>query len=181
MTEARIRPAVVADAPGIASVHVASWRAAYPGIVAQSFLDGLSVERRTAFWSSVLGAPTTLTWVAERAGEIVGFVGLGPPDEADAAEMPPATLDLATIYVDPAVWRQGIGRALLDRAVGDVAADGVLHLMLWVFEANDQARRFYESAGWRPDGARRDHEVGAQRLPIVRYRLALGEALEAST
>jgi ribosomal protein S18 acetylase RimI-like enzyme len=163
------------DADAIASVHVESWRAAYPGIVAQSFLDNLSVERRAAFWATVLAEPgASATWVAERGDEVVGFAGIGPPGETDQVELPPDAVELATIYVRPSAMGNGIGRALLDRVTTHLVERGVSTGMLWVFEDNHSARRFYEAAGWQPDGARRDHDVGGQRIPIVRYRRTLG-------
>jgi hypothetical protein len=41
-----VRRAVVEDAEAIAAVHVASWRAAYRGLIDQEVLDRLSVEQR---------------------------------------------------------------------------------------------------------------------------------------
>lgn len=50
----RTRDAVVEDAPGIARVHVESWRAAYAGLMPQAVLDDLSVgasaERAVGFY-----------------------------------------------------------------------------------------------------------------------------------
>jgi hypothetical protein len=45
-----VRPARPGDAEAIATVHVRSWQAAYPGIVPQPVLDRLSIERRAASW-----------------------------------------------------------------------------------------------------------------------------------
>ncbi|TMD25492.1 MAG: GNAT family N-acetyltransferase, partial [Chloroflexi bacterium] len=45
--------------------------------------------------------------------------------------------------------------------------------ILWVFAANDRARRFYERAGWRLDGGTRTWEASGAALPVVRYRLDL--------
>jgi hypothetical protein len=43
---------------------------------------------------------------------------------------------------------------------------------LWVLEANDRARRFYEIAGFLPDGSRKPADLpGGVRLPELRYRL----------
>lgn len=47
-----IRRAIISDAPGIAKVHVDSWRTTYKGIIPQSFLDGLSYEQRTKLWEN---------------------------------------------------------------------------------------------------------------------------------
>lgn len=45
-----IRGATVADAEGIAHIHVASWRSTYRGIMPDALLAGLSMERRAANW-----------------------------------------------------------------------------------------------------------------------------------
>jgi RimJ/RimL family protein N-acetyltransferase len=39
--------------------------------------------------------------------------------------------------------------------------------------ANGRARRFYERAGWRPDGAEKTEEWAGARVPEVRYRRPL--------
>jgi len=49
-----VRQATIDDAGDIAVVHVATWRAAYRGLMPQSLLDGLSVEARTAVWRRIL-------------------------------------------------------------------------------------------------------------------------------
>ena len=73
------------------------------------------------------------------------------------------------IYAHPEHWSTGLGRALLPAAV---AALGGPPAVLWVLEANDRARRFYERAGWRPDGARKQADMlGGVQLPEIRYRL----------
>ena len=45
-----IRPARVKDALAIARVHIESWRATYPGIVPQHYIDSLNVEVFTERW-----------------------------------------------------------------------------------------------------------------------------------
>lgn len=49
-----------------------------------------------------------------------------------------------------------------------LSAHGFGRIVLWVFEGNDRARRFYEAMGYTPDGATKIIEVGAP-LPAVRY------------
>jgi len=51
-----VRDARSADAPGIAEVHVASWRAAYAGQLPDGFLRKLSVDERTRSWRSRIAA-----------------------------------------------------------------------------------------------------------------------------
>ncbi|MDP9237087.1 MAG: GNAT family N-acetyltransferase [Chloroflexota bacterium] len=73
------------------------------------------------------------------------------------------------MYVTPEAWGIGAGRALMQ-----AARDALLDLefrdaVLWVLEANGRARRFYERAGWRPDGVTRTDDYGGVELPAVRY------------
>lgn len=88
-------------------------------------------------------------WVAEAAGELVGYLILEPGW-------------LHSIYVRPDLTGQGIGSFLLDSVKG-LRPDG---FALWVFESNEPARRFYLRHGLveirRTDGS--DNE---ERAPDV--------------
>ena len=53
--------------------------------------------------------------------------------------------ELSQLYVDPDAFGRGIGSALLDVAKTE-RPDG---FTLWVFQANERARRFYEDRGCR--------------------------------
>ncbi|BDP43188.1 hypothetical protein DAETH_31570 [Deinococcus aetherius] len=57
-----VRPATPADAPGIAHVHVTSWRETYPGRMPEDFLaratGEVARERREGFWTRHLNAGT---------------------------------------------------------------------------------------------------------------------------
>ncbi|NUL25824.1 hypothetical protein HRW17_26205, partial [Streptomyces lunaelactis] len=46
-------------------------------------------------------------------------------------------------------------------------------MLLWVLKENDRARRFYEKAGFAPDGAEEPFEVDGVAVPEVRYARAL--------
>ncbi|HET9345390.1 MAG TPA: GNAT family N-acetyltransferase [Candidatus Limnocylindrales bacterium] len=174
-----VRRAVVADAEAIATIHVASWRAAYSGIVPQSFLDGLDIQRRATGWGERLTAQgDTRSWVAERDGKVVGFAGTDPAEAADVPHVPLGSHALSTIYTLPETWGTGVGRALLERVEADLAADGVETMYLWVFASNDRARAFYERAGWQLDGGTQDLAIGGASIPTVRYVRSLKAASE---
>ena len=165
----QIRPARPDDAAAIATVHVESWRTAYPGMVPQRVLDGLSVERRTVFWTALLADPRdTRTWVAQRDGAIVGFAGTTvtvAPDGPGAA--------LETIYVLAEARGQGIGGRLMEAALADLTKRGFRSVTLWVLTANDRARRFYERHGWRRDGEKNLLDFDGTPVEEIRYELAL--------
>jgi GNAT superfamily N-acetyltransferase len=52
----RVRAATIADAGPIARVHIASWRAAYVGLIPQDFLDAMDVEDRRLRWEGIFAA-----------------------------------------------------------------------------------------------------------------------------
>lgn len=171
-TDLRIRRATGDDAPAIAALHVASWRAAYRGVLDDAFLDALSVEQRTGFWRGVLGAAEAgvTVLVAEAAGAIVGFCSCGRTQDPDEAA---STGALTTIYVAPERARGGIGSALLASAEEAMRDAGLTDALLWVIGENADARAFYERAGWRADGTERDESIGGRPVIEVRYRKTL--------
>ena len=162
-----IRPAAPADAPSLARIHVETWRHAYRGIVPGAHLDSLSIEQRTDRWTQILQRPVESTLVAERAGEILGWVSYGAcREESEASQA-----ELFGIYLDSLHLRAGIGRALLLAAENRLATlqPEATRITLWVFEQNHPARRFYEALGYRPDGRAKTEIIGGAPLVEMRY------------
>ena len=78
-----MRSAVAADAPAIAEVHVASWRAAYRGLLPEEYLDSRTVAVRTQQWESVLADPGPgHVLVAVLGDRVVGFAQDRPSGDA---------------------------------------------------------------------------------------------------
>ena len=167
LPDVTIRPATVEDAEEIAAVHVASWRQAHTGVVAEEYLAGLDVDARAAWWRTQLeqGSPRVRVWVAEDEGRVVGFSSLGPSLDDDAGR---DTLQIYTIYLEPSAWGRGIARELLRTVLAAVPAG--VPVTLWVLEANARARHFYRRHGFSPDGVARIEEIGAERFTEMRYR-----------
>jgi GNAT superfamily N-acetyltransferase len=156
----------------MARVGVLCWQAAYRGILPAEFLAGLSVEPRAVAWETLLeseGSKDAPTWVAERDGRVTGYLSSGPARDDDT---PLHTAEIYAVYVLPGKWRKGAGRALLDAAVEYWLEHGAAGLVLWTFEANASAHAFYAALSWRPDGARREIDLGGFSVPELRYRLA---------
>lgn len=76
-------------------------------------------------------------FVAERAGALLGFAAVRPHGTGEA--------ELEGLFVEPAHWRRGIGRALTARAVAWALAQDARRL---VVIANLAAVPFYEAAGF---------------------------------
>jgi GNAT superfamily N-acetyltransferase len=114
--------------------------------------------------------PDWRTWVVEDEDVVVGFAVTGPSQDADAD---PKTGELYAIYLEPDRVGTGLGRTLFEHAVGDLRDRGFHTATLWVLETNEQARRFYDVAGWKPDGTLTTERVDCEMRPTVRYRAEL--------
>ena len=108
----------------------------------------------------------------DASGGIAGFCGLAPSRDPDADAQ--AVAEIAGICLLPQYWRQGVGRALCERALAAARTQACRHVTLWVLAANDRAKRFYESLGFQPDGAAKTVKMAdGSELPEVRFRLAI--------
>lgn len=166
--EVTIRAARVADAAGIADVHVRSWREAYTGIVPDAYLAGLDPHERTPAWAENLRRGPdehVLTWVAEQSGRIVGFATMGPGRDEDVHR---GDREIYSIYLEPEQWGRGVARDLI-RTVVNEAGKGT-RIVLWVMADNERAQHFYRRNGFAPDGVEKLAPVGGADLLQVRYR-----------
>jgi ribosomal protein S18 acetylase RimI-like enzyme len=166
-----MRRARHADARAIAEVHVRTWQEAYRDLLPPQFLAELSIEARERYWQSEIDCTPgdRAPWIADAGDEVVGFASVGPSRDADAGDR---TGELYTLYVLPDCWERGVGGDLLRRAEHDLADHGYAEASLWVLAGNERARRFYEKARWRLDGARVEH-IGELEMEEVRYRKVL--------
>jgi len=139
-----IRSASVADARAIAEVLVRSWRATYPGIVAQSYIDGMSTEAQTLRWQKRLSDGDLLTAVVahDPNGRIVGFAAGGRLRERHAD----FDGELYALYLIPEAKGRGIGRKLLSEWALQAKSRGYNAAIARVFTANP-ACAFYEHLG----------------------------------
>lgn len=145
----KIRKAEIADADGIARVHVESWQTTYKGIMPDEYLAGITFEKRRRLWANILTSETNeifekpVIFVAENeSGEIVGFVSGGKkknPDNEYEGE-------LGGIYLLKEYQRQGIGRKLVEIFVQSLINEGVESMSLSVLDDNS-SKFFYEKIG----------------------------------
>ena len=191
-----IRAGSAADAAPIAAVQREAWFAAYTGIIPDEIIDrvtapddGARVRQsfRTRPWQktfvAVAGPPAQPEARRKRdaADGIVGYAFFGPEQDVLGAPWPHPlspegqqgqVAELYALYVHPAWWSTGTGRALMDRVLDTASAAGFLSVRLWVLRDNSRARRFYERAGFAPDGA--SHTLdGLGGVTEIRYRRVL--------
>ena len=161
-----IRAAVAGDAGPIARVHVHAWRLAYRDILPARVLDALSEQRREVVWAERIAANARIL-VADMDGAVDGWISFGPSHDDDAT---PSDGEVYGFYVAPDCWSKGIGASLCQEAKTALSGTRFRVARLWVFEANDRARRFYERQGFTLEpGVRQLFERDGATAPEVRY------------
>jgi ribosomal protein S18 acetylase RimI-like enzyme len=168
-----IRAAAAADEPVITQIRRETWLAAYAQIIDPGIIERVTAPRdgasaapppdRTSLVAvappgAVLAGPGAVVGYAsfgpERTVAAVASVGSGrPPGAFTPAGLAGETGELYALYVAPAHWSTGAGRALTDAALDRLRAAGYRRVVLWTLTDNARARRFYAAAGFTPDGA----------------------------
>ena len=118
-----IRPATPDDAPAISDLFVRARDA-------MAYLPRIPEDDRPVLGSWFLERADL--WVAEEGGQVVGFASVSGDE-------------LTHLYVDPPAQKRGVGTALLEH----VKSLRPERLELWVFQKNEDARRFYERHGFQ--------------------------------
>lgn len=142
-----------------------AWQSAYRHIFPAEFLDSFDRAAREQWWRTTLEDGDTVH-VADDGG-VVGFCFAGPADDDGWGE-------IYSIYVHPDHWRAGHGRALLRAGEETLRGSGFDRALLWVLEANDRGRLFYEREGWRLGKPIRLEDIGGTHVTERRYETSLG-------
>jgi putative acetyltransferase len=145
-----LRPAEPGDAPALVALAEAVGAEPEGWLIAENSWRSAGEERR--YLKALRRYAHAAVFVAEADGEIVARLSL-------ARDSHPASSHVADLglMVDARYRRQGIGRALLERAVDWARESGVRKLELHVFPHNEAAIRLYETTGFVREGYRKAH------------------------
>jgi [ribosomal protein S18]-alanine N-acetyltransferase len=141
----RIRPATAADLGAIAEIERAVFSDPWPA----------------GAFGPLLGP---FAWVAADAsggGGLAGYVFAHHALEEG---------EILNLAVPPAYRRSGVGRALMEHVVGELAHVGVARVYLEVRESNQAGRAFYAALGFRPVGKRRGYYARPREDALVLVR-----------
>ncbi len=112
-----------------------------------------------SYLGTQLGRPDVVVLVAERGGVVLGYTYAGIEDWDYMALRGPAGA-LYDIVVDPASRGEGIGQALLERTLAELAARGAPRVVLFTAEQNGAAQRLFARAGFRRTMVEMTREMG---------------------
>lgn len=189
-----VRAARASDAADLARIQVACWRR-YAGAVPDSVLDEVTSPEAEDLWrerwaEAISKPPTSRHRVLVAVGTrddaapaspgreasrvparlVAGFASAGPA--ADEDRWPGTDAELFELRVAPDLTGRGHGSRLLNAVADTLAEDRFTAVSTWALEADTALRDFLESAGWAPDGARTQLDMGT-RVPVVRLHASL--------
>jgi GntR family transcriptional regulator len=177
-----IRPARPSDAEAMADVFIDAWQGAYRGIVDDTVIDALQHGDIASWMRNLVANTAARTFVAEETpGNVLGFTRFG--DDAEDA----SNGHIFALYVATGASGKGVGRQLLERAIGELDPNSTRAVTLWVFEMNERARRLYEATGFAPDGGARVEdlyrapEIRMKRLPEITEMTGTGPSASFSS
>lgn len=161
-----VRLARTSDVDDVARVQVAAWRTSYADVLPEQILASLDPDEIAWEWGRALlqPGPHRLLVAIGSDGQVVGASAVGPSTDPDAA----GAGEISLFVVDPEHWREGHGSRLLQASVDHLVGGGHREALTWVPLADEARRGFLQSAGWGPDTAYRDREVGDDVLREVR-------------
>ena len=141
---------------GKAYVHWKAWQDTYSGLIDQTYLDNLTIEKCTEM---AFRWPDNLL-VAKENDEVVGFVGYG----AHRDDSLPETGEVFSLYILKEYYDKKIGYALMCAALEKLSE--YRRIAVWVLEGNQRAIRFYERCGFQFDGTRKQVKLGTVNTEI---------------
>ena len=171
-----VRPACLADAPGLARVVVDTvwavdtpWAAADPRPRADQYTESARNWRRA--FAELAAAPDgrERIFAAVDAGgrERVVGVAMGGPRRLPAVPFGAYAGELTLLIVRASHRRCGVGRRLVGAVVRHLVDAGLPSVAVECRCANAPARRFYAALGGRPVGEHRVDEAGTQHPSTV--------------
>ena len=145
----QIRPASPADAPTLAALEV------------RCFGDPWS----EAAFRELFAQPLAVVRVCQRRGQTIGYA---------VASVVAGTSEILNLAVAPEWRRHGVGRALLEDLLRQIASRDGREAFLEVRESNQDAQALYARHGFRVVGQRRDYYRNPRETALV-LRLELGD------
>ena len=135
----QIRPSQETDAHSITCIYIHTWQGTYLGLVPFGYLYSMSLGRLEQGFISELESKKVISYVAEDAGEVVGFVSGGYERQGDYVY----NGEIYALYVLKNYQRQGVGTKLVSTLAKQLNQFSIYSMLVRVLEHNPY-RRFYE-------------------------------------
>lgn len=144
-----IRRVAPGDEATLAYIQTESWKAAFKDILAEDVLIRCTnLDRATQMYRNLLEEKKGNGYILEMNGKGHCIAWWDAAREADMEGF----AELICIHSLQDNWGKGYGSKMMDKVLMDISEAGYTKVMLWVFEENERARKFYEAKGFVKSG-----------------------------
>jgi ribosomal protein S18 acetylase RimI-like enzyme len=150
-----VRQARPSDAADLARVYIESWQDTYAGLISHSLLGAMSLKHHTARWQTTMRGPGSVLVVEDGVHGAIGLASLGAARDGVLG----FDGEIYTLYVDPAFFGRGAGRALMAGAFERLKDRKYRSCLVWA-HARNNACFFYEAMGGRRVAERTTRTMG---------------------
>lgn len=159
-----IRKVKKGDENILACIQTESWKEAFKDILpAELLLKCTEKEHAVAMYKRLLEEYKGNGYILELDGEPHCIAWWDETREKDMPEY----AELICIHSLKDNWHKGYGSMMMERVLCDVRAAGYSKIMLWVFDNNMRAIKFYEAHGFNASGQKKP-ALGAVEEMYVR-------------
>jgi len=145
MNNIRIRQAIPGDEQVLAYIQTESWKAAFVDILSpEELVRCTNLQKAEQMYHGVLrreGCNMAIEFVNDHPHCIAAW-GTNRCDLGDAVG------ELICIHSLQNNWAKGYGSAMMEYVLAQLQQANYESVILWVFEENTRARRFYEKHGF---------------------------------
>ncbi len=134
-----IRPTRKTDAHSMSCVYVQTWQDTYLSVIPYDYLSSMSIPRHEQAFFNELNSKHIISFVAEDAGRIIGFITGGYERNGDAIY----SGEIYTLYVLKNLQRKGIGTKLVSALAMQFNRLGIYSILVRVLKLNPY-RQFYK-------------------------------------
>ncbi len=144
-----IRRAKIGDEKILAYIQTESWKAAFGEIIPAELLSKCTdVERAAKMYKKLLEECKGNGYILELDGKPHCIAWWDATREKDMAGF----AELICIHSLKDNWHKGYGKMMMERLLYDVKSGGYSKIMLWVFDNNARAIKFYKANGFAASG-----------------------------
>lgn len=153
MNSIEIRKAISGDEKILAHIQTEAWKSAFGEILSkEDLIEYTNLERNEEMYANVLAnnyANGSILSVDGKEHCIAFWSKSREKEEQNKAE-------LICIHSLQNNWGKGYGLAMMSHLLDEIREAGYVEVILWVFEKNMRARKFYEKLGFKLTDKRKD-------------------------
>lgn len=145
MDRIELRKAVSGDEKTLAYIQTRSWKAAFSEILSAEELErSTDIQKAEEMYKNVLSRGFVNLVIEYVDGEPHCIAGWS----RNRNDLGGSTAELICIHSLQNKWHRGYGSVMMRHVLDEIEKSGFSQVVLWVFEKNFNARRFYEKHGF---------------------------------